>query len=191
MTKIEFLFKKKRISWISDLELERYVNFFENSYKDNLKHSEFVIQQFPRWSIMDNCVTYISFNRSYTDRKLQNKCGISYAVFYISGYYAMHDITKLFFVKKHRIKVDFKVHVTTIALLKELIKNKEILNLIKTGYKEFLNLALDLQEAKKERIKMQYYTGTKFLEEEYKTKALYFHQEIVIKYLEKIKELLK
>ena len=32
---------------------------------------------------MDNCVTYSSFNRSYTDRKLQNKCGISYAVLYI------------------------------------------------------------------------------------------------------------
>ena len=31
---------------------------------------------------MDNCVTYSSFNRSYTDRKLQNKCDISYAVFY-------------------------------------------------------------------------------------------------------------
>ena len=33
--------------------------------------------------VMDNCVTYSSFNRSYTDRKLQNKCGIRYAVFYI------------------------------------------------------------------------------------------------------------
>ena len=48
-----------------------------------------------------------------------------------------------------------------------------------------------MEEAKKERVKVQYYTGTKFLKEEYKKRAEEFYVEIVMPYLEKIKELLK
>ena len=108
----------------------------------------------------------------------------------ISGYYAMHDATKLFLSKSFRIKIDFEVHSTTIKVLKELIDNKEILNLIERGYKEFLSLANDLAEAKKNRVKMQYYTGTKFMKEEYSKKAEEFHNAIVLVYLEKIRRLL-
>lgn len=39
---------------------------------------------------------------------------------------------------------------------------------------EFLNLANDLSEAKKERIKAQYYTGTKFMHDEYLKKQMNF-----------------
>ena len=49
-------------------------------------------------SIMDNCVTYISFNRSYTDRKLQNKCGISYAVFYKIAMFFNYE----YYSKRHK-----------------------------------------------------------------------------------------
>lgn len=160
MVQINTLFEEGKISKISELETERYINFFENSYKDNLKHSEKNIKEFPRWSI-------------------------------ISGYYAMHDITKLFLAKKFRIKIDFEIHATTIKVLNELIKNKEIISLIEKGYKEFLNLANDLEEAKKQRVKVQYYTGTKFLKEEYEKRAIEFHTKVVLVYLEKIKELLK
>ena len=160
MVEIDTLFKERKISKISDLEIERYINFFENSYKDNLEHSRKNLKDFPRWSI-------------------------------ISGYYAMHDITKLLFAKKFRIKVDFEIHATTIKLLRELIKNKELIFLIEKGYKEFLTLASDLEEAKKERIKIQYYTGTKFLKQEYEKRAGEFHAKIVLVYLEKIGKLLK
>ena len=160
MVKIDTLFKKKRISRIGDLEIDRYVNFFENSYKDNLEHSKFNIEKFPRWGI-------------------------------ISGYYAMHDLTKLIIAKKFRIKVDFKVHLTTIQLLRELIKNKELVKYLKSAYKEFLNLANDLEEAKKERTKVQYYTGTPFLLEEYKKKAKEFYENTVLIYINKILLLLK
>lgn len=68
----------------------------------------------------------------------------------ISGYYAMHDITKLFLAIKFKIKIEKEVHSTTISLFKELTKNKELYNLIKSGYNEFLSLAQDLEEAKKE-----------------------------------------
>ncbi len=159
MVQINTLLKEGKISRIGEFEIGRYINFFENSYQDNLEHCKKNIGEFPRWSI-------------------------------ISGYYAMHDITKLLFVKKFRIKVDFEVHATTIKLLQELIKNKELFNLIEIGYKEFLSLANDLTEAKKDRTKVQYYTGTKFLKGEYGKRANQFYSKIVLVYIEKIKRLL-
>ncbi len=160
MVKIEILMEEEKISRINELELDRYINFFENSYKDNLEHCKSNINTFPRWSI-------------------------------ISGYYAMHDITKLFLAKKFRIKIDFEVHATTIKVLSELIKNKEILNLIQRGYNEFISLANDLAEAKKERTNVQYYTGTEFMKEVYRKKSDEFLKNVVLSYLEKLQELLK
>ena len=160
MVKIETLLNEGKISKISELELNRYINFFENSYKDNLEHSKANLNNFPRWGV-------------------------------ISGYYAMHDITKLLLAKKFRIKIEFEVHATTIKVLKELIKSKQILDLIEEGYKEFLSLANDLAEAKDERVKVQYYTGTEFMHEEYLKRAEEFYKTVVLIYLEKIKELLE
>ena len=140
MVKIETLFKQKRISKINELELKRYLNFFENSYLENFEHCRKNLNEFSRWSI-------------------------------ISGYYALHDITKLLIAKKFRIKIDFKVHLTTIQVLRELIKNKELAEILENGYKKFLTLANDLDEAKKERTKAQYYTGTAFMKEEYTKRA--------------------
>ncbi|KHO54319.1 MAG: hypothetical protein QT10_C0017G0014 [archaeon GW2011_AR19] len=159
MVKIETLFKQKRISKINELELKRYLNFFENSYLENFEHCRKNLNEFSRWSI-------------------------------ISGYYALHDITKLLIAKKFRIKIDFKVHLTTIQVLRELIKNKELAEILENGYKKFLTLANDLDEAKKERTKAQYYTGTAFMKEEY-TKRAGESLKNVIAYINKIKELLK
>jgi hypothetical protein len=160
MVKIDTLLKKRKISIISDTELDRYINFFESAYKDNLEHSKFVLKNYPRWSI-------------------------------ISGYYVMHDITKLLIAKKLKIKIDFEVHTTTIRVLREFIKNKELNAILIKGYKEFLNLANDLAEAREERTKTQYYTGTKFLQEEYMGKAMWFYENIVLIYITKIKKLLE
>ncbi|MFZ3077545.1 MAG: hypothetical protein WA139_03760 [Candidatus Aenigmatarchaeota archaeon] len=160
MVKLETLMEEGKIEKISELELERYLNFFENSYKDDLEHSKSNIETFPRWSI-------------------------------ISGYYAMHDITKLFLAKKFRIKILLEIHATAIKVLNELIRNREIIELIEKGYQEFLSLANDLKEAKKERVKVQYYTGTKFMEDEYRKSASEFHKDVVLPFLKKIKELLK
>lgn len=113
------MFNEGKISKISDLELNRYVNFFDQSYKDNLMHSKFVSEDYPRWSL-------------------------------ISDYYAMHDITKLLLAKKFRIKIDFEVHSTTIIVLGVLAKDTIIVNLMQRGYAEFILLANDLAQAKKE-----------------------------------------
>ena len=159
MVKIEILIAEGKVVKISELELSRYANFFENSYEENLEHSKAVVLTYPRWSI-------------------------------ISGYYAMHDITKLLLAKNFSLKIELEVHATTIKVLAELIKNAELLRLIEAGYNEFISLANDLATAKKERVKAQYYTGTKFMKEEYGKRASEFMSEVVAPYVERIKLLL-
>lgn len=159
MVKIETLMREGKVSRINEMEIERYVNFFENSYKDNLKHSKSVIESFPRWSI-------------------------------ISGYYAMHDITKFLIAKRFRLKIELEVHATTIKVLRELIKNRSLLSLMERGHREFLYIANDLVQAKNERVKVQYYTGTEFMKAEYRRKSSEFLRDIVEPYLEKVKRLM-
>lgn len=159
MVKLEILEKENKISRIKETELDRYTEFFTESYKDNLSHSEANADNYPRWSI-------------------------------ISGYYAMHDISKLLIAKVYRLKVDKEVHSTTIKVLREILKDKETLKLIETGYEEFHSIADELSDAKKERVKVQYYTGTSFLKEKYKKKASDFSSGVVNPYIEKIKKML-
>lgn len=158
MRKIDNLFKTGKISRIVETEKLRYLDFFSNSYKENLEHSQFVINHFPRWSI-------------------------------ISSYYAMHDITKLFLADKFNIKIEFNVHQTTIDVMHELVKDKEVLKMINLGYIEFIKLLNDLANAKDKRTKAQYYTGTKFMKEKYNKEAKDFINNIAIPYINKIKVL--
>jgi len=158
MKKIDYLFKTGRISKIEKTEKERYLNFFSNSYKENLEHCKFVLESFPRWSI-------------------------------ISGYYAMHDITKLFLADKFSIKIEFKVHETTLPVLKELIKDQQIVDMLNLGYNELIKLLNDLAIAKKQRTKVQYYTGTQFMQERYKQEANNFLENTVLTFITKIRKL--
>ncbi len=148
-----------KVRRIGELELDRYLNFFEHSSQDNFNHSQAVMEAFPRWSI-------------------------------ISGYYAMHDRTKLFIAKQFRLKIEMEVHSTTIKVLQEVLQDKELLNLMEKGYEEFITMANDLAEAKKERVKSQYYTGTTFMEQEYRKRAQAFLSEIVQPFLAKLNFLL-
>lgn len=155
MGKIEYLSKIGRISKIIETERARYLNFFSNSYKENLEHCKFVLEKYPRWSI-------------------------------ISGYYTMHDLTKLFLADKFNIKIDFNVHQTTIDVLNELVKDKKITKMLNLGYKEFLKLLNDLAIARSKRTKAQYYTGTRFMREKYKQEASEFLDKLVLPYINKI-----
>lgn len=159
MVKIEELMHEGKIQRISELELDRYITFFEQSHTENVRLSIHIKETFPRWSI-------------------------------IAGYYAMHDVTKLFLAKKFRLKIEFEVHRTAILVLKAVSKDKELFSLFEKGYKEFIALANDLAEAKGERVKAQYYTGTTFMHEEYKKRAEEFYKNIVQTYLERMRQLL-
>lgn len=114
MVKIEALIGERKVIKISELELERYVNFFTNSYKENIEHSKTVMRTYPRWS-----------------------------------------------------------------------------SLMREGYKKFISLANDLAEAKKERVRAQYYTGTAFMKEEYRKKTEEFLEKVVYPYINKINALME
>jgi len=47
-------------------------------------------------------------------------------------------------------------------------------------------MANDLAEAKKERVKSQYYTGSAYMKQEYQKRAISFQEEIVNPFLQKI-----
>jgi len=160
MVKIEILVNEGKVSKIKETELDRYVEFFSESYEDNLSHAESNIEDYPRWAI-------------------------------ISGYYAMHDIAKLLIAKIYRLKIEREVHATTIKVLRELIKDEETIKLLEEGYEEFQELGDDLADAKKERVKVQYYTGSRLLKEKYKQKSADFFKEAVKPFIEKISRLLE
>ena len=155
MVKIDTLLAEGKISKIPELELERYITFFEHSSIDNLAHGHAVLATFPRWSI-------------------------------ISGYYAMHDRTKLLLARLFRLKIELEVHATAIKVLREVLHNQELLALMEKAYKEFLSLANDLADAKQERVNTQYFTGTVYSVEQYKQRAEVFLEETVIPFLVKI-----
>ena len=133
------------------------------------------------------------FTESYKDNFNHAKANIdSYPRWtIISGYYAMHDISKLLIAKIYKFKIEIEVHATTIKLLRELIKDEETIKLLEKGYEEFQGLADDLNDAKKERVKVQYYTGSHFLKEKYKEKSKDFFNNTVKPFIEKIKKLLE
>ncbi len=104
----------------------------------------------------------------------------------ISGYYAMHDITKLYLAREFDIKIEKDVHYATITVLSEVLKDEELVSLFESGYEEYLSMAEELTSAKRERAKAQYYTGTPFSSENFKRRARKFHDEKVVPYIEKI-----
>ncbi len=159
MVKIKKLLEEGKVSRIAELELERYVSFFDSSSMNNLEHCNAVLDSFPRWNI-------------------------------ISGYYAMHDLTKLLLAKAYRLKVDYEVHATAIAALYELLHDREVLGLLEHGYKEFIFLANDLAQAKKERVRVQYYTGTPFMKEEYRKRAAEFLSGTVEPFIAKMNRII-
>lgn len=155
MPSIDNLVERGKISRILETERERYLNFYHTSYRDNLEHCNYVLEHFPRWSI-------------------------------ISGYYAMHDATKLLIAKGYGYKIDEDVHSTTIAFLSELLKDEELIDLFQSGYREYQEMAGDLYGAREERRKAQYYTGTPFAQDYFKKKSKKFRDEVVDPYIDKI-----
>lgn len=184
--KLEVYLKQGLITKIIETELPRYLQFFEHTVKENKEHAEAVKESFPRWSIIsgyyamhdaEDSLNCVAFSGNPLDREFWTKRRIL-------------CITKLFLAKQFSIKIELKVHKTAISLMKSLCNQKEILELLQTAYDEFLKMANDLAEAKTERVKAQYYTGSKFMKEKYKEKAEQFLKDTVDPYLLKMHSLL-
>ena len=114
----------------------------------------------------------------------------------ISGYYAMHNITKYYLGLKYNKKIGLPdVHEATINASKELIKNKEIKYLIDIAISEFeeiIPVYYSLISAKKERKNLQYYSNSsKNIKEITIQKASYFLNNITEKYIKLMELLIK
>ncbi len=106
----------------------------------------------------------------------------------IAGYYAMHDSAKLLLAKHYNLKIDYNVHITTIEVLKEVSTNRELKEELQEGYQLFTEYANDLAQAKEERVKAQYYTGSPFMKEQYAKKAEQMITELVTPFIKKIEQ---
>lgn len=142
-----------------------YLEFLEKSYKEDFENSKNVLLSSPKWSI-------------------------------ISGYYAMHNITKYYLALKFNKKIGLPdVHEATINASKELIKNKEIKELIDIAifeFEEVIPIHYSLIGAKKERKNLQYYSdSSKKMQELTTQKASYFFNNITEKYIKLMELLIK
>ena len=119
----------------------------------------------------------------------------------ISGYYAMHDITKLYLGKIHDIKITGEnVHTKVIDALNKFIQDKQekdkIIGLLNKAEISFFNvlrlqektLPLMLRKGKTERGKTQYYS--KDFSDITSQRAVYFFDNIVKPYIEIMKGML-
>src|SRR3989338_5636928 len=146
-------------------EIENYVKFHENAFKEDLAHAERNFMEFPRWSI-------------------------------ISGYYCMHDLTKLFLAEKFNIKISSpEIHAKTITALEYHINNEKlkakIISLLREAKTLYFSserlkektLPVLLKRGKQERGKAQYYSEDYSKRSESNSqKAYYFLENIVNPY---------
>lgn len=123
----------------------------------------------------------------------------------ISGYYCMHDLTKLFLAAKFNIKISSpEIHAKTIDALEQFIKDetlrKKLLLLLEEAKNTFYSaerlkektLPVLLKRGKQERGKAQYYTEdyTQNLKAN-SQKAAYFLDTIVKPYAQLIEGLMR
>ncbi len=107
----------------------------------------------------------------------------------ISGYYAMHDLAKLFLATKG-IKVSGKfVHVAVIEALRSVIEKEESIKLMEDAFEKVKFLPEFLEFARAERSKAQYYS--KRLKTFSVREAREFLDDIVKPFIKNLKELIK
>lgn len=123
----------------------------------------------------------------------------------ISGYYCMHDLTKLFLAEKFGIKIASpEIHVKAIEALEHFIKDDDlrmkVLGLLKDAKDIYYSaerlkektLPALLKRGKQERGKAQYYSSDYTKETKTNSqKASYFLETIVTPYVELLRGLMK
>ncbi len=121
----------------------------------------------------------------------------------ISGYYAMHNISKLFLAEKYNLKISKKwVHRATIVAMSHVIMEDalkaKIIRLLQEANKIYesvnpkdWNITKYLIKGRKEREKTQYYTGSAFNEQLLLRNADELLNEIAKPYIKIISGLMK
>jgi hypothetical protein len=120
----------------------------------------------------------------------------------IAGYYAMHDIAKLFLAKKYGLKINSRVHFACIVSLsfllnrdkQEFVKSVELLKKAQKIFDEnVLGIKVDelvqyLKKAKSERGKVQYYNPR--IDRNVSEKASYFLDNVAIPFVKHMEVIL-
>lgn len=121
----------------------------------------------------------------------------------IAGYYAMHDIAKLYLAKQHSLKITGRgVHLATIVALRKVLSDKQakeqairllreaekVYEIFSTHFKEGV-IPILLSKGRDEREKSQYYSGSHD-NQEFK-KAADFNGQIVRPFIELMENMLK
>jgi hypothetical protein len=76
----------------------------------------------------------------------------------IAGYYAMHDLAKLYLGINFQLKLSSpNIHAATIQALRELVKRKDIIKYLEEA-QNYFELHRSLMKGKEEREKTQYYS---------------------------------
>lgn len=114
----------------------------------------------------------------------------------IAGYYAMHDIAKLFLARRFSLKIGEKrVHLATITALQAVLKEENtkarLLELLEKAENVFsVNISRYLAKGRKEREKVQYYNfKTDFSKN--RDNALSFLNDIAEPFIKIIEDLMK
>jgi len=108
----------------------------------------------------------------------------------ISGYYAMHDVVKLFLAKNYGVKKSGKfVHAATIEALKYFLKKQKPVELIEKAFNKVSFLPEFLEFGRKERSKAQYYSLKR--KKTSVKEAKEFLEDIVKPFIKTIKRLMK
>jgi len=147
---------------------------------------------------------YISFhsNAYKEDIKVAEKLSlISPRWTIVAGYYAMHDITKLYLAEQHNLKLSQRgVHAAAIVALRKVLEDKKVkaiaiklLEKAENIYEIYGSRAqaipVILSRSKREREKAQYYSATATAVE--LKKAMDFLEKIVRPYLDLFEKLIE
>ncbi|HDR53806.1 MAG TPA: hypothetical protein ENN60_04045 [archaeon] len=144
----ESLLREGLVARLNDLELDRFLRVYEQGYMENLKCMDFVLDPFPRWSVVVGYFAMHDISKLLIAKKQMLK-----------------------------VKGE-KAHKVAIELLKELVKDKTMAKMLEEGYEKFRSLADELDEGRRNRIRAQYYKGTPVLEEQWKKEARFFAGEV-------------
>jgi len=123
----------------------------------------------------------------------------------ISGYYCMHDLTKLFLAERFNVKISSpEIHIKTIEALEHFVKEdnlkRKLIDLLKEAKNIYYSaerlkektLPVLLKRGKQERGKAQYYSEDYTKEAKVNSqKASYFLETIVNPYVKIIKGLME
>ena len=99
----------------------------------------------------------------------------------IAGYYAMHDLAKLYLGKNFELKLSApNIHAATIQALRELVKRKDIIKYLEEA-ETYFELHKSLMKGREEREKTQYYSLDRTNVNV--QRASYFFEKIVLPFI--------